>query len=523
MTALALLLLCFYATVVSGDETTVLMVEPGDVVLLPCYNVGNVTPVITSWTKNGENITYAPTTAPGSPSSSEARLAVLHDGSLNIRAVETGDEGEYLCASTLPGNITTFHARVLLQVASGPGNASIIINPTTVLPNGTLTIKRGSSVDFFCSGVSYPSPQLTWSFTGQYNNSSLVTKTGPWLEYRMENIQPNAQGNYTCNVHNNISHKEVNKSAELLVYYASDRHPECMWTTAKDPTFVVFHCSWFGTYPSPTLNWTEVTTGRVLASSVGESLAVTINSSLLFDGETVQCKAHHPALTTGDDKSCEFTLKYPYPVGEPLATALDGTNTTFTCSETTSTPPANTTWRRGLKQDLIMNASKYIITVEGSLFKLTIVNITKDDEGVYFCHSQNPLGVRELEVYLTVKTSSAYMGAVIGLFIAVLIVGSAIVIAKTVYSSRHKICLDGFGKLDEDKGDVLSLVESDDEQIFQASVPRLPPVSNGCQTTLVEIHRIPSTDHEEAETTDGNAQQPDNNEKTEEPEDLVTI
>lgn len=42
-------------------------------------------------------------------------------------------------------------------------------------------------------------------------------------------------------------------------------------------------------------------------------------------------------------------------------------------------------------------------------------------------------------------------------------------------------------------GDVLNLVESDEEQIFQDTVPRLPPVSNGRSTTLVQIHRIPSS------------------------------
>ncbi len=48
-------------------------------------------------------------------------------------------------------------------------------------------------------------------------------------------------------------------------------------------------------------------------------------------------------------------------------------------------------------------------------------------------------------------------------------------------------------QMEEDRGDVLSLVESDDEQIFQDAVPRLPPLTNGRQTTLVQIHRIPSS------------------------------
>lgn len=523
MSALAFLLLCFYTAVVSGDDITdsIVPAAPGEVAILPCYNLGNETATLTSWMKNGVVIVSgpsAPSNASGSPSrTSESRLAVLHDGSLNILAVERGDEGTYLCTSTLPGN-NTFRARVLFQVVSGPDNVSILIDPGDVLLNGTHTVIKGSSVFFICSGDSYPSSELTLSFTGPMSgNKSLVNNTGKSLmEYRIDNIQPSAQGIYSCIARNPVSHQNVSKSAELLVYYASDRHAECMWTQYS--TFVVFHCSWLGAYPAPELSWIDGDIGHTLASNVTDSLALKINSSLLSEGQKLRCKVQHQALPKGDDKSCNFTLKTPYPLGDPLATALDGTNITLKCSETTSTPPAITTWRRGLKQDLIVNGSKYIVTEDGPLFKLTIVNITKEDEGVYFCHSENPLGAKVLEVYLTVKSSSAYTGAVIGLFIAILIVGSAIIIAKTVYSSRHKICLGGFGRMEEDGGDVLSLVESDDEQIFQDAVPRLPPVSNGCQTTLVEIHRIPSTDHEEAETVEDNPQQQDNTDKT---EDLV--
>lgn len=45
----------------------------------------------------------------------------------------------------------------------------------------------------------------------------------------------------------------------------------------------------------------------------------------------------------------------------------------------------------------------------------------------------------------------------------------------------------------EDGGDVMNLVESDDEHIFQDAVPRLPPLTNEPQTTLVQIHRVPSS------------------------------
>lgn len=532
--AVALLHLCLCATVPvkaavsDGDSTeTVLTAAQGDIVLLPCYTVSNVTPTLTTWMKNGREVIGGGVT----PVTGGQRVTVLHDGSLNIRGVIPADEGTYMCSSTLPGN-NTFHARALLHVTSGPENVSLSIGPATALSNGTLIVYRGSSVTFNCSGSSYPSQELTWAFRGDSSsNNSLVSASGPWLDFRLEDIQPSAQGVYSCRAHNPVSHQAVNKSMQLLVYYVPDRHPECMWAAAQDPSHVQFNCTWFGAYPTPALRWGEDQgdqgghwKGHVYASEVTDSLTVTLNRSVLYDGETLRCMAQHLALAGGKEKSCSFTLKPPYPEGEPLVTALEATSVTLTCTEAVSIPPANTTWRKGLQQEDIFPGSKYVLSEEGPVLKLTILNITKDDEGVYFCRSENPLAVRELEVYLTVKNSSAYTGAIIGVFIAVLILGSAAIVAKTIYSSRHRICLgDGFGRMEDDRGDVLSLVDSDDEQIFQDAVPRLPPVSNGHQTTRVQIHRIPSSEHEDAEAVDTSPQQQEDPAQTQESVDLVTF
>lgn len=86
--------------------------------------------------------------------------------------------------------------------------------------------------------------------------------------------------------------------------------------------------------------------------------------------------------------------------------AQEGDSTTLTCTEATSTPPANTTWRKGLRQEGVMPGLKYALSEEGPVLRLTIRNVSKDDEGVYFCRSENLLGVRELEVYLTVRSES---------------------------------------------------------------------------------------------------------------------
>lgn len=84
-------------------------------------------------------------------------------------------------------------------------------------------------------------------------------------------------------------------------------------------------------------------------------------------------------------------------------TAPLGPSVTLACSETTSIPPANTTWKKGLQQEDITVGPKYTLSGEGPDFHLTIHNVSKDDEGIYFCRSENPLAVRELEVYLAIR------------------------------------------------------------------------------------------------------------------------
>lgn len=102
-----------------GSTETTLKAAPGDVALLPCYTAGNVTPSLTTWMKNEREVVVVGGGGGGGggPAPVERRFAVLPDGSLNIRGVIPGDEGSYLCNSTLPGN-HTFQAHVLLQVTS---------------------------------------------------------------------------------------------------------------------------------------------------------------------------------------------------------------------------------------------------------------------------------------------------------------------------------------------------------------------------------------------------------------------
>lgn len=98
-----------------GPAETTLTAAPGDIALLPCYTAGTAAPTLTTWMKNGREVTRGGGSSP-IPAPDGQRLAVLHDGSLSITGVIPGDEGSYVCNSTLPDNGTVW-ARVLLQVS----------------------------------------------------------------------------------------------------------------------------------------------------------------------------------------------------------------------------------------------------------------------------------------------------------------------------------------------------------------------------------------------------------------------
>uniref|UniRef100_A0A3B3V8A7 V-set and immunoglobulin domain containing 10 n=1 Tax=Poecilia latipinna TaxID=48699 RepID=A0A3B3V8A7_9TELE len=453
------------AATVSGNFSTetVQSAAPGDVVLLQCYTGGNLTPVWTTWMKDGHVIAKDGELHVDS-SAKDPRFTLELNGSLSISKVISEDTGSFLCSSRLPDN-RTINAHVLLQVTSGPYNVTTVIYPTIVLPNRTLVTEEGKSVSFKCSTRPSPSQQLNLTFSGaSNNNTSLAFSPLPILEYAIENIQPSNQGVYTCSALNTVSNHMVNNSTELLVYYIPSRRPDCMSMKAQNSSSVQLNCSWFGAYPTPQLRW-----GKDGDFQVTDSLVVSLNSSTLKDGQTLTCTARHELLKNEKERSCSVTLSLPYPAGEPIVSVLEGTNVTLSCREFTAVPAANTMWRKGQSQEPIVPGS-----------------------------NENALGVRELEVFLTVKaSSSAYTGAVIGVFIAALIAGCAFIVAKILYSRRHTICLGGGFMQAEDRGDVVDLVESDDEQIFQDAVPRLPPLTNGRHTTLVQIHRIPSSDDHE--------------------------
>ncbi|XP_056110726.1 V-set and immunoglobulin domain-containing protein 10 [Rhinichthys klamathensis goyatoka] len=503
------LLLLSHQTVSEEQVQRYVIGETGDDTTLQCLDQPvNMSSVLYHWKKDG---TVVPTQNPSNPSE---RLSILNNGSLRISGLLYNDVGLYTCECQTKNGSSSWqtHSNIQLKIADGPTSISLDIRPATLLKNGTLFVNKSSNVYFLCSSESHPSQNLTWTVENlAQDNPDRASGNKSALEFSISEIQPQDQGMYTCTSQNPLSMTTVNKSQELLVYYAPERHPECSWEVGNKPSDVLFICTWYGGYPVPILYWHEVYEKSVIAKGPTinstfketERLEILVNRHILHDKEEVKCTGHH---VTGVENSCSFNLEIPFPLGNPLVTALEGSTVTLSCSETNALPPAKTVWKK--MDDVINNTMKYIVSEKRPIYKLTIINVTKDDAGIYYCYSENPLGARELEVILNVKTSAGNGGAVVGVFISILVMMTGIVVGVTVYSKRDRICIGlGFSRLDDDRGDILSLVDSDEEDIFSDSVRQLPPLTNGHATTLVEIHRIPSINHEDnADSTEHTGQ-----------------
>lgn len=102
---------------------------------------------------------------------------------------------------------------------------------------------------------------------------------------------------------------------------------------------------------------------------------------------------------------------------EPPKTCFVGDNVTLTCRVTEGTPAARLSWLRGVSQPEaeIRPGGRYLIAQEGNESRLTIRNCSQGtDGGCYVCKAQNPVGLRELFVCLTVEREWGCLGLAAG-------------------------------------------------------------------------------------------------------------
>ncbi|XP_041084442.1 V-set and immunoglobulin domain-containing protein 10-like [Polyodon spathula] len=501
--------LCHGARLRATDAAEMVTVDRlatvGESVVLSCNNAAvNATPGVTEWSKDGRLVLRHNSTST-EKFVVDSRLSIVNNSALQISKVWGSDEGVYVCNVT-PSDIKEQKQHgIKLVIVSGPDAVSVNITPAVVLRNGTYYTVQGSEVTYTCSSQSYPAQELSWVFEGLASKPVKVASgKGTSLGFKKINVIPIDQGNYSCSARNPVSGKTVTSSIAMLVYYYPRHAPQCSFETGSNASDLLLHCSWTGGYPEPTLQWKhddEETSGDwqpVLgASAANASLDVTMSRTQLHDGQVLKCVGEHPAILPRMEISCSVKLKAPYPEGEPMVTGISKQNVTLTCQDKDARPPPKITWLRSMKREEIVPSSKYIISQSEAVSTLVISSCSKEnDEGFYFCRSENPVRVRELEVHLLIKSSAYNVGGLIGVVLAIVIVGSGGIIGAFVYLNRERIFL-GHPVWSEERNDVLMLVDSDDDVPFEDDVSGLTSVINGHATPVVNNHHTPHADCEE--------------------------
>ncbi|KAL2767711.1 V-set and immunoglobulin domain-containing protein 10 precursor [Daubentonia madagascariensis] len=345
--------------------------------------------------------------------------------------------------------------------AGGPYQIEVNISATGRLANGTLYAAKGSQVDFSCSSSSWPPPRVEWWFQPWNSSGEPFGDNVTVSSFTLLLMSPKLQGNYTCLATNTLSGRHREVTTELLVYSPPPSAPQC-WAEMSSGSFMLqLTCRWDGGYPDANFLWTEEPGGVIVGKS---KLGVErLNQSQLSDGKKFKCVGSH-IVGPESGASCVVQIRSPSLLSEPLKTCFVRGNVTLTCQVSGAYPPAKILWLRNLTQPevVIQPNSHYLITQNGQSSTLTIRNCSQDlDEGYYVCRAENPVGVREVDIWLSVK-EPLNIGGIVGTIVSLLLLGLAIISGLMLYYSPVFCWKVGNTFRGQDLGDVMVLVDSEE-------------------------------------------------------------
>lgn len=443
----------------AGSETAVAIGETHENITLHCGSTSEPRGPVTWYRNDSEPVFLLSSNSSLLPA--EPRFSLVNTSSLHIEALSLQDEGNYTCCETLNGT-RWFH--VELHVASGPYDVEVNISSTGSLPNGTLYAAKGSQVNFSCRSSSHPPPKIDWWFQVPGSSIEPFESNLTASRFSLLRMSQNLQGNYTCSARNELSGRHRQVTTELLVYSLPPSVPQCWAESSPGLSVLQLTCRWDGGYPDPAFQWTEEPAG----TAVGKSrLGVEVlNRSQLSDGKKFKCVGRH-VLGSEPGTSCVVQIRSPTLLSEPMKTCFLGGNVTLTCQVSTADPPARIVWLRNVTQPkaVIQPDDHYLIAHSGQSSTLTIRNCSQAlDEGYYVCRAENSVGVKEVDIWLSVK-EPVNIGGIVGTIVSLLLLGLAIISGLLLYYSPMFCWKVGNTFRGQDMGDVMVLVDSEEEEV----------------------------------------------------------
>ncbi|NXC52786.1 VSI10 protein, partial [Aleadryas rufinucha] len=397
--------------------------QVGGSILLLCRNVSKeATEVV--WFQ-GDPHSFPPLFSSRVSFPPDVRFSLVDNSSLSITELRVQDEGNYTCREVL--NKTDHEHRVQLLVASNV----LILDQS---PESLWLLNQ-----HVCGSVCGRS---SWERARTVPCSQLVTHPG------------------------NVSHHVLS-----LLLDPPQATPKCWAETSSSGLMLQLFCSWPGGYPHPTLHWREEgqdlenSSWVISSTSSSDTHVETLNSSHLSHRKVFKCVGSH--VVKQEQPACTVEIKLPSLESEPPQTCFVGDSVTLTCRVTESTPAARLSWLRDITQPEveIQPGGRFLIAQEGNVSRLTIRNCSQGtDGGCYVCKAQNPVGLRELFVCLTVKHPVNIVGVVGAVVVLSLL--AVLTVTGVVLYYNPLLCLRAYSAVprNADSGDVLVLVDSEDDE-----------------------------------------------------------
>ncbi|NXM82126.1 VSI10 protein, partial [Oenanthe oenanthe] len=380
----------------------------------------------------------------------DIRFSLVDNSSLRITELRVQDEGNYTCREVL--NKTDHEHRVQLLVASKSSPQLSFLPPPSTSPNSS-----GTGGKIILSALS-----CRISLTSAHKQQDVCHRSGI------------CRGNASSQVFTvsflHCCPASVSDHVLSLLIDPPQATPKC-WAETSSGQMLQLFCSWPGGYPHPTLHWREEgqdlenSSWVISSTSSSDTHVETLNSSHLSHRKVFKCVGSH--VVKQEQPACTVEIKLPSLESDPPQTCFVGDNVTLTCRVTESTPAARLSWLRDIAQpeEEIQPGGRFLISQEGNVSRLTIQNCSQGtDGGCYVCKAQNPVGLRELFVCLTVKEPVNIVGVVGAVVVLSLL--TVLTVTGVVLYYNPLLCFRACSAVprNADSGDVLVLVDSEDDE-----------------------------------------------------------
>ncbi|XP_066014896.1 hemicentin-1-like [Pocillopora verrucosa] len=363
-----------------------LTVKEGENVTLFCNSSGS--PLTITWKFNGSDVT----------TSGDSRIGFSHDNRhLIITNVSRVNKGEYKCvASNKVGNDTSNTTFVLVE-----------FGPEISEPPTNRTKEEKQTVDFSCVVAGYPTPDVVWTknrmelnVTGDMRLS--VSSNDGDHQLTISNVQQSDAGQYRC-VANNSLDTATSSSATLTVQFAPEvtidgdqkrylaNGTDLLLTCQFNALPTVSEVQWVkdGIVIASTLI-TPPNGSRVTISHHNESQTqLSIIAVSLEDAGNYTCNVTNNVGSSSSNWTSIVIQVIPSIEQDPKASPVkERENLTLFCNASGSS--LRISWKKNGSGINPSEDSRILLSRDN--VQLTIVNVSRKDNGAYQCVASNEVG-----------------------------------------------------------------------------------------------------------------------------------